>query len=85
MSVLLLFIAVLFILLFGGLIWSAVKRGLSIGLVLLANAVMGLIAIFLLNFLGFGIPVNTITLIVSAVFGLAGVAVLALLALFGMI
>jgi len=85
MSLLLLFVAVLFVLLFGSLLWSVLRHGLSIGFALLANTVMGLVAIFLLNLLGFGIPVNTVTLIVSAIFGLLGVTVLALLALFGAI
>ncbi len=78
-------LAILFILLFGGLIWSVLKHSLKFTWALLINAVLGLITIFLLNFLGFGIPINLITIIISAIFGLLGVTVLAVLALLGIL
>ena len=83
--ILLVLIALVFFLLFGGLILSVLKHSLKLTWALLANTILGLIALFLLNFLGFGIPINTITLIVTALFGLLGVAVLAILALTGTI
>jgi hypothetical protein len=54
-----------------------------IGIVI--NTVLGLIAIFCLNALGLHIPINLITLIITAIFGLLGVAVLAILAIFGIV
>ncbi len=82
---LLIIIALLFILLFGGLILSVLRHSVGILGALLTNTILGLIAIFVLNFLGFGIPINTVTLLLSAIFGLLGVAVLAFLMVFGML
>jgi len=51
------------------------------------NAVLGVIALFLVNFVGsyFGIsiPLNLVTLVICALFGPAGVGVLLLLVAFG--
>lgn len=53
---------------------------------LVANAILGLLALFALKFiLGIAIPINIATLLVSAIFGLAGVGSLALLYFFGVI
>jgi hypothetical protein len=82
---LLIILGILFILIFGGLIWSVLRHSIGVLGALLVNTVSGLVAIFLLNFLGLGIPVNTITIIVAAVFGLLGVGVLAFLAIFGIL
>lgn len=81
----LVFIAVFFLLVFLLITWAVFTRALKFVWGLLANTILGLIAIFFLNMLGFVIPINLITILVSALFGLLGVAVLALLALFGMI
>ncbi|NYZ77581.1 pro-sigmaK processing inhibitor BofA family protein [Candidatus Micrarchaeota archaeon] len=85
MPLLLILLVLLFLLLFGGILWSVLKHGLKLTWALLANTILGLVAIFFLNIIGFGIPINTVTLLVSAIFGLLGVAVLALLAIFGML
>ncbi|MEM0475173.1 MAG: pro-sigmaK processing inhibitor BofA family protein [Candidatus Norongarragalinales archaeon] len=54
---------------------------------ILVNTVLGLAALLLVNFFGSGygvtIPINLVTLAVSALLGLAGVGALILLALFG--
>lgn len=81
MSVLLILFIAVFLLLFGGILWSVLKHSLKIGWALLVNAVLGVLAIFFLDMLGFGIPINNITLIISALFGLFGVAVLAILSI----
>ncbi len=83
MPVFLIILIVLFLLLFGGILWSVLKYSLKLGWALLVNAVLGLMAIFFLDILGFGIPINNTTLLVSAVFGLPGVAVLATLSILG--
>ncbi len=83
MSIVLILIIAVFIILFGGIIWSLLKHTIKLSWALLANTILGLIAIFFLDLLGFGIPINIVTLIISAIFGLLGVAVLAILALFG--
>ena len=85
MSIVLIFLLAVFIILFGGIIWSVLKHSLKLSFALLANTILGFIAMVFLNFLGFGIPINIVTIIVVAVFGLLGVAVIAVLSLFGML
>lgn len=70
---------------FLGIVFYVLRNGLKAGVGLLINTIFGFIAIFLLNFLGIHIPINTITLLVCAIFGLLGVAMLSALTLFGMI
>lgn len=82
---LLILLLLVFLLLFGGIFWSVLKHGLKLTWALLVNTVLGLAAMFFLDLLGFGIPINFVTLLVSAIFGLLGVAVLALLAIFGVL
>jgi inhibitor of the pro-sigma K processing machinery len=54
---------------------------------ILVNTVLGLIALFVINWLGspYGvkIPINVVTVVVSALLGLAGVGALIILALLG--
>ena len=51
---------------------------------LLTNSILGLIAIFVVNALfGIGIPINWITLITTAIFGLPAVVILVLLKIIG--
>jgi len=51
------------------------------------NTILGLVVLFAINFLGgslgFNIPLNLVTVLASAIFGLAGVGVLILLKLLG--
>ena len=47
------------------------------------NSALGVIALFLLQFVGISIPINPITVIISAVLGLAGVGLMVLLAVLG--
>jgi len=53
----------------------------------LENTVLGVIALIAINFLGSGlgvsIPINVLTVLASAVFGLAGIGALILLSLLG--
>lgn len=50
---------------------------------LIINSVLGIIALFLLGFLGIQIPINAITLIVAAALGLVGVGLMVLLKVMG--
>jgi len=51
---------------------------------LLTNSVLGLISIFVINAIfGIGIPINWVTIIATALFGLPAVAVMVLLKLLG--
>ncbi|MDP3742183.1 MAG: pro-sigmaK processing inhibitor BofA family protein [Candidatus Micrarchaeota archaeon] len=47
------------------------------------NSALGLMALFLLQFVGITIPVNLVTIIVSAVLGLIGVGLMVLLTVLG--
>ncbi len=53
----------------------------------LENAVFGLIALLIINFLGaawgFRIGINILTILISAIFGLAGVGIIIILKLLG--
>lgn len=49
------------------------------------NSFLGLIALFLLNFLGIGVPINLLSIVISGLLGLAGVAILVILYLFGFV
>ena len=85
MPILLVLFAIIFFLLFGGIFWSVLKHSIKLTWALLVNIVLGLAAIIFLDILGFGIPINLVTILVAAIFGLLGVSVLALLSLFGML
>lgn len=51
---------------------------------LISNTILGLLTLFLLNnFLGLGIPYDTPVLVVTAVFGMIGIAIIALLKFLG--
>jgi len=78
---------IIFILLavFAGIIFYILKKGLKSGMGIILNTVLGFIAMFLLNVLGIHIPITILTLIIAAIFGLLGVAVMAFLAIFGML
>jgi len=85
MSIVLILAIAVFLLLFGGILWSFLKHSIRFTWFIFANSILGLISIYLLNVFGFGIPLTILTLLVAAIFGLLGVAVLAILAFFGMI
>jgi len=78
---------IIFILLavFAGIVFYIVKKGLKSGMGIILNTVLGFIAMFLLNLIGIHIPITILTLIIAAIFGLLGVAVMAFLAIFGML
>ena len=78
---------IIFILLvvFAGIVFYIIKKGLKSGMGIILNTVLGFIAMFLLNLIGIHIPITILTLIIAAIFGLLGVAVMAFLAIFGML
>ncbi len=47
------------------------------------NSILGLIALFLLQFFGIQIPINIITLLIAGVLGLIGVGLMILLTVLG--
>ncbi len=49
----------------------------------IANSLLGLIALFLLQFIGINIPINLVTIIVAGVLGLVGVGLMVLLNVIG--
>ncbi len=49
----------------------------------IVNSVLGVVAIFILNAAGIGIPLNIATIFVAAVLGLVGIALLVILKLAG--
>lgn len=49
---------------------------------LLINSLIGILILWLLNFIGIHIPINIVSLLVVLVLGLAGVIILCLLAFF---
>jgi pro-sigmaK processing inhibitor BofA len=83
MSAFLGFLILLFLFIFAVIFWSVLKQAIKLVWGVIINTVLGLLGIFFLNLLGFSIPINIVTVLVAAIFGLLGVAVLALLALFG--
>jgi pro-sigmaK processing inhibitor BofA len=68
------------------LVWKIAKELFSKVIVLVLNSLAGLIILLTLNLLfKIDLPINAITLVVSGVFGLAGIGTLVLLKLGGMI
>ncbi|MFH0713613.1 MAG: pro-sigmaK processing inhibitor BofA family protein [Candidatus Micrarchaeota archaeon] len=49
----------------------------------IVNSILGVIALFLLQFAGITIPINIITIIVAGVLGLIGVGIMVLLIVLG--
>ncbi len=58
---------------------------LSMVKTLILNTIVGLIALFALNFIGFNIPIKIWSIAVTAIFGLVGVGVLLVLSFFNVI
>jgi|GEM_PF-4993757 len=50
---------------------------------LVANTILGLLILVIVSFLGLGVPINWMTLIISAVAGIPGAILVILLYLFG--
>ncbi len=77
----------------GGSAWliALVAVGLVVAAILIlwflrkfiVNSILGLIALVVLNVLGFQIPINLVSIVVCGLLGLFGVGVLLLLSLFG--
>jgi len=67
------------------LFWGVFKKLFEWAISLFINSVLGLILLYGLNLFGLGIPINWVTLLVCAIFGLPAVAILAILAFFGII
>jgi pro-sigmaK processing inhibitor BofA len=82
---LLLIFAALAVLIALVLLWGALKKMLEWLVTLAINSVLGLIMLYVLNSLGLGIPINYVTLLAIAIFGLPAVAILAILSFFKMI
>ncbi len=73
----------LVLLLFFVLILFALKKALKLAFRLIINSVLGLAAIFLLSFVGINIPITLPTIIIVALFGLAGLGTILILMFFG--
>ncbi len=69
--------------LFALLVFAVLKKIIKAAIGFFFNALLGIAALLFLNLLGAGIGINIITVLVAAVFGLAGGAVLFLLKLRG--
>ncbi|MFH1222253.1 MAG: pro-sigmaK processing inhibitor BofA family protein [Candidatus Micrarchaeota archaeon] len=83
MDVLFAVVGLVLLALFAGLAFFIFKKSVKAVWGLLANTILGVIAILVLNFFGAAIPLNIITLGVSAIFGLLGVGLLLFFRLFG--
>jgi len=76
---------VIIIAVFLAIVYHFLKSGVKALPALIANTFLGFVAMFLLNFIGIHIPINILTLIIAAIFGMLGVAVLTVLSIFGML
>ncbi|MFH1470772.1 MAG: pro-sigmaK processing inhibitor BofA family protein [Candidatus Micrarchaeota archaeon] len=65
------------------LLFFALLKAMKLVFKLVINSVLGLIGIFLLGFIGINVPITIATLIVVALFGLAGLGTLLVLMFFG--
>ena len=80
-----------FILLVGGLVFLlffvlilfALKKALKLAFRLIVNSVLGFAGIFLLGAVGINVPITLPTIIVVALFGLAGLGTILILMFFG--
>jgi len=73
------------VMLFAALAWFVFRNAFRLTWALLANTILGLIALFLFSFFGIYVPINLLTIIVVAVFGVLGAAALAILSILGML
>ena len=85
MALIYLAIAVIIIVIFLAIVYHFLKGGVKALPALIANTFLGFVAMFLLNFIGIHIPITMITLIIAAIFGMLGVAVMTALSIFGML
>lgn len=72
------------ILIFAALVWFVFRHMFKLTWALLANTILGFVALFLFSFFGITVPVNLLTIIIVAIFGVLGAAVLAILSILGM-
>ena len=84
-DILLLAFAALALLIALALFFGAFKKIIEWMISVIINSVLGLVLLYALNLLGLGIPLNWVTVLVIAIFGLPAVAILAILAFFKMI
>jgi len=71
---------------FAFIAWSLLKGAVHRVETLIVNGVAGVLILLFLNiYLGWGMPLNLATVLISAVFGLPGVGALIFLHLFGMV
>jgi len=73
------------VLIFAALAWFVFKNAFKLTWALLANTILGFIALFLFSFFGIHVPINLLTIIVVAIFGVLGAAMLAILSILGML
>ncbi|MGZ4869470.1 MAG: pro-sigmaK processing inhibitor BofA family protein [Halobacteriota archaeon] len=66
-------------------LYILVKLGLRFGRYLVVNSILGIIVLALANFLGLGVPINLITIIVCALAGIPGALLVILLFVLGVI
>jgi len=71
-----------FLLLFVLLLF-ALRKALKLVFRLVINSVLGLVGIYLLGLIGINVPINLATLIITALFGFAGLGVILILMFFG--
>jgi hypothetical protein len=67
------------------IIWSIIRWGIRIIWYLLVNAILGIIILAAANLLGIGVPINWITVLISAIAGIPGALVVIALYLLGII
>ncbi len=86
MSVLGYAVAAVVLAVFAVIAWSLLKGAVHKVETLIVNGVAGVLILLFLNvYLGWGMPLNLATVLISAVFGLPGVGTLVALHLFGML
>ena len=73
------------ILIFAALAWFVFSRAFKLTWAIIVNTILGFVALFLFSFFGITVPINLLTIIVVAIFGVLGAAALAIFSILGML
>ena len=73
------------ILIFAALVWFVFRNAFKLTWAIIANTILGFVALFLFSFFGITVPINLLTIIVVAIFGVLGAAALAIFSILGIL
>ncbi len=65
------------------IIWSFLRWGIRVLWTLLGNAIIGIIILVVANLIGIGVPIDWITVLISALAGIPGALIVIVLYLIG--